>query len=561
MTEGPDSIRPGGGVAPAKARRPRADRTGGSGTALPSDVLADAARRVRVVALLYAATFFAAGPLAALLSGDGRTPFFASPLRWGPSIAGIVTALAVVALSVSPRFPARTVLAIGLVFEVVGAYGIAAARYLNPAPQPAEAPAVSWVAVWILVFAAIVPSPPRRAVLAALGAATAVPVMVSAGMLLRDGVAPPLGLAFRTFAPYLLVVALAYVGARVIYRLGTELRHARELGSYRLIERLGRGGMGEVWRAEHHLLARPAAIKLIRATTNEGQAEDLRARFEREAQAIASLRSPHTIQLYDFGMTDEGTFYYVMELLDGFDLHTLVQRFGPIPVDRAVHLLSQVCRSLGEAHARGLIHRDIKPANVFVCRYGREVDFVKVLDFGLVKPLSVDRDTTRVDLTAAHVAHGTPAFMAPEQAIGDRPVDTRADLYAFGCLAYWLVTGQRVFEGHTALDTLVKHAHDAPSAPSRRTELPIPSSFDDLVLACLAKDPAARPQTADAVAARLAAIRTVPAWTEAGARAWWELHAPASSSTSFDLAQEFPPAAEDRTSAYFAQIEPEKSNR
>jgi serine/threonine-protein kinase len=561
MTDSSDTIRPGRGVAPAKARRRGADRTGGSGTALPSDIVADAARRVRVVALLYAATFFAAGPLAALLSGDGRPAFFASPLRWSPSVVGIVTALAVVAVSISPRFSSRTVLAIGLLFEVAGAYGIAAARYLDPSPQSAEAPAVSWVAVWILVFAAIVPSRPRRAVLAALGAATAVPVMVSAGMLLRDGVAPPLGLAFRAFAPYLLVVALAYISARVIYRLGTELTHARALGSYRLVERLGRGGMGEVWRAEHQLLARPAAIKLIRAAASERQAEELRARFEREAQATASLRSPHTIQLYDFGVTDDGRFYYVMELLDGFDLHTLVQRFGPVPVDRALHVLFQVCHSLGEAHTRGLIHRDIKPANVFVCRYGREVDFVKVLDFGLVKPISDDEGTTQIDLSAAHVARGTPAFMAPEQAIGDRPVDTRADLYALGCLAYWLVTGQRVFEGHTALDTLVKHAHDVPSAPSQRTELPIPRSFDDLVLACLAKDPAARPQTADAVAERLAAIGAAAAWTQARARPWWQLHAPASASISSDLDRASQPSAEDGLDEYIADIQPERSSR
>jgi serine/threonine-protein kinase len=306
--------------------------------------------------------------------------------------------------------------------------------------------------------------------------------------------------------------------------------------------------MGEVWRAEHHLLARPAAIKLIRATASERQAEELRARFELEAQAIASLRSPHTIQLYDFGVTDEGSFYYVMELLDGFDLQTFVQRFGPLPIDRALHVLAQVCHSLGEAHAQGLIHRDIKPANVFVCRYGREVDFVKVLDFGLVKPLSDDQGTTRVDLTAAHVARGTPAFMAPEQAIGDRPVDTRADLYALGCLAYWLVTGQTVFAGHTAIDTLVKHAHTPPSAPSQRTELPIPVGFDDLVLACLAKDPAARPQTADAVAERLTAIGAGLAWTQARAQAWWERHAPASSPKSESSPTAVAPAA--RPSAF-----------
>ena len=185
---------------------------------------------------------------------------------------------------------------------------------------------------------------------------------------------------------------VAAVAARVVYRLGTELTHARELGSYRLVERLGQGGMGEVWRAEHQLLARPAAIKLIRASDRRRprRGDRATARFEREAQVTAGLRSPHTIQLYDFGVTDDGAFYYVMELLDGFDLQVLVERFGPVPVDRAVHFCYRSA-TRSPRPTTGLIHRDIKPANVYACRYGREVDFVKVLDFGLVKPVTPSR--------------------------------------------------------------------------------------------------------------------------------------------------------------------------
>ncbi len=187
--------------------------------------------------------------------------------------------------------------------------------------------------------------------------------------------------------PYVLTTIMAYVGARVVYTLGKAVTEARELGSYRLVERLGQGGMGEVWRAQHRLLARPAAIKLIRGVGvgDIGASDEAVRRFEREAQVTAGLSSPHTVQLFDFGVADDGSFYYVMELLDGLDLETLVRRHGPLPAERAIYLLRQVCHSLAEADSYGLVHRDIKPANLFVCRYGGEYDFVKVLDFGIAK--------------------------------------------------------------------------------------------------------------------------------------------------------------------------------
>jgi eukaryotic-like serine/threonine-protein kinase len=245
-----------------------------------------------------------------------------------------------------------------------------------------------------------------------------------------------------------------------------------------------------------------------------------------EAQATSSLRSPHTIELYDFGVADDGTFYYVMELLDGFDLQRFVERFGPIPPERAVHLMKQVCHSLAEAHDQGLIHRNIKPANVYLCRYGRDVDFVKVLDFGLVKPQH-DRGSTQIDVTAAHVARGTPAFMSPEQVVGARVVDARSDIYAVGCLGYWLLTGQLVFAGHTAMETILKHVQAKPEPPSQHVESDIPESFDELILACLEKNPDHRPPTTDAVATRLSAIETREEWSQERAHQWWDLHHPA----------------------------------
>ena len=505
-------------------------------TGLPPDLLAQSAKRLRTLALLYAFCFAMSDVLPLLLFQTQRDYAFAAAIRWVPTAVSIVVALIVAASTWSRRVAVGTALTLGLIFEVVGSFGIAIAQYGDPTGYVQSPPwaGLSWVAVWMLAYTVIVPSPPRHALIAALISVSSVPIVVGLGVA-SGGAAPPInrvGFVFVFFVlvlPYLLVVLLAYVGARVVYNLGAEVTRARELGSYRLEERLGAGGMGEVWRARHRLLARPAAIKLMRpemfgGSSPERQSE-LQTRFEREAQATASLRSPHTIELYDFGVSDEGAFYYVMELLDGFNLETLVQKFGPVSEERAAHLLTQVCHSLAEAHEAGLVHRDIKPANVYVCRHGREVDFVKVLDFGLVKSHGPD-GATELNLTRDHAVGGTPAFMAPEQVMSDRPLDGRSDIYAVGCLAYWLVTGQLVFTGRTAIEIMMHHAKTVPVAPSARTEVAISKRFDAAVLACLEKDPNSRPATADALAAMLAGIGPT-AWTLEKRLKWWEAHHPA----------------------------------
>jgi serine/threonine protein kinase len=500
---------------------------------LPSDLQSQSARRLRIVALLYAFVFLVSDPVTAFLSPGEWDIFVSGVLQWGPSAVSIATALLVAMVTWSKRLDVGTVLSLGLIFQVVGSFGIAAAQYIEVDGYETVPPwGLSWVAVWMLSFTVIIPSPPRWALLAALASASAVPLVVGVVILMYGTRVPITAQSFfiHIALPYLLVVLIAYVGARIVYGLGTQLKRARELGSYRLIDRIGHGGMGDVWLAQHRLLVRPAAIKLMRPESfrdfGVGRGSELAARFEREAQATSSLRSPHTIELYDFGVADDGTFYYVMELLDGCDLQVLVERFGPVPPERAIHFLKQVCHSLAEAHGQGLIHRDIKPANVHVCRYGRDVDFVKVLDFGLVKPEQSDRASTQLDITAAQAARGTPAFMAPEQVVGNRPVDGRSDLYAVGCLGYWLVTGQLVFEGRTAMEVMLQHVQTKPEPPSRRTEQDIPESFDALILACLEKDPGDRPPTADAVAARLNPIETRSTWSTERARQWWDLHHP-----------------------------------
>jgi eukaryotic-like serine/threonine-protein kinase len=214
-----------------------------------------------------------------------------------------------------------------------------------------------------------------------------------------------------------------------------------------------------------------------------------------------------------------------MEFLDGLNAESLVKQFGPVPAERAIHILRQICHSLAEAHEAGLIHRDIKPANVYICRYGREVDFIKVLDFGLVKTVRQPGGED-VTLTAENIVCGTPAYMAPEQALNRAQDDARSDIYAVGCVAYWLLTGHLVFEGANSLEVLMHHVRTPPTPPSQRTELPLPPSLDRLILSCLEKDPARRPQSAVALSRRLAACAAEPAWTEQRAAQWWERHRP-----------------------------------
>jgi tRNA A-37 threonylcarbamoyl transferase component Bud32 len=325
------------------------------------------------------------------------------------------------------------------------------------------------------------------------------------------------------------VIWMATITSRTLYDLRRRVREANELGQYALEEKIGSGGMGEVWRARHRLLVRAAAVKLIRPEFLASPHTDpdlVLRRFEREALATAALRSPHTVQLYDFGEAEDGTLFYVMELLLGIDLESLVSRFGPIPAERAVHILKQVCHSLDEAHRNGLTHRDIKPANIFVSDAGTELDFVKVLDFGLVQLRSVQAGSGGNRTTEATVAC-TPAYAAPEIARGEASYDHRVDIYAVGCVAYWLVTGHRVFEAESSVQMLFKHASTPPPRPQTRTELPIPPDLEQLIMNCLEKSPDSRPASASLLAQRLSTCRMSEPWTRERAERWWRTHAPA----------------------------------
>lgn len=313
---------------------------------------------------------------------------------------------------------------------------------------------------------------------------------------------------------------------------------AHHVGSYELIDKIGAGGMGEVWRARHLSLSRPAAIKLIRVEALQADGESVehaRVRFEREARATAALRSAHTIALYDYGETADGAVFYAMELLSGLDLQSLVERFGPLPADRAIHILRQVCESLEEAHGVGLLHRDIKPANVFTCQLGTTFDVVKVLDFGLVK-LSEQSSSDSVALTRADVITGTPLCLAPEIVLGSADIDQRSDLYSLGCVAYWLLTGSVVFTADSAVSMAVSHATETPALPSVRLGRAVPPDLEAIVMSLLEKSPDARPVSAALLERRLAACVDAAGWTQDRAREWWRTRAPEIAESSSQIA-------------------------
>jgi serine/threonine protein kinase len=305
------------------------------------------------------------------------------------------------------------------------------------------------------------------------------------------------------------------VVARQRRRMKKAERTIQELGQYTLEEKIGSGGMGSVFRARHAFLRRPTAVKML----NAGQVtEGTLARFEREVQLTSRLSHPNTIAVYDYGRTPEGVFYYAMEYLEGIDLEDLVKRFGPLPEGRVLNILQQICGSLAEAHAVGLIHRDIKPANIILTTRAGIPDFVKVLDFGLVKAVDTDEQAR---LTQANVTVGTPYYMSPEAVERPDTITALSDIYAIGGVGYYLLTGTPVFSGKTIMDICMKQVRAIPDPPSKRLGRPVTPGVEALILRCLAKDPKDRPASTLALMEELARCEPAPPWTRADAEAWW----------------------------------------
>ncbi|MDH3731909.1 MAG: serine/threonine protein kinase [Gemmatimonadota bacterium] len=340
-----------------------------------------------------------------------------------------------------------------------------------------------------------------------------------------------------------LLAGVSVLVSRTLYRLQRSAHQAKRLGNYLIEKELGAGGMGQVFVARHALICRPTAVKVL--TNLDGDPSAGIARFEREVQLSASLTHPNTITIFDFGRTSDDTFYYAMEYLEGLDLQRIVEQFGPLPAERVVYLLRQMCGSLGEAHQRGIIHRDIKPSNIFVTQRGGLQDFVKVLDFGLARRVSGAQDS---GVTKTGMVFGTPRYIAPESVAGQQKSDARSDLYNVGGVAYWMLTGRPLFAGSSSIDLIIDHVKTIPDRPSQVSEVPIPAELDEIVMKLLEKDPEDRFQTAEELAAALHRVPLEAPWSQERARDWWELHAPEVSVVSASGGT-VPPTADKRPRA------------
>jgi serine/threonine-protein kinase len=372
----------------------------------------------------------------------------------------------------------------------------------------------------IVLYGTFIPNTWRRC-LAVVGSLAAIPVaLMIAGSLLDPATGHHVFSGFpETVILMATAVAIAVFGSHKIRQLHEKAHEAERIGQYRLKEVLGFGGMGAVYLAEHVLLRRPCAIKLIRPD----QAGDPRTliRFEREVQATATLTHWNTVEIFDYGHSQDGTFYYVMEYLPGMNLEDIVEQHGPMPAERAVHFLRQVCQALREAHSIGLIHRDIKPSNVFACERGKVYDVAKLLDFGLVKGIGLDKE--EVKLTQEGSFTGSPAFISPEQAAGQQQLDARSDIYNVGAVAYFLVTGELPFDRTSLLQMLHAHAYE-PLVPSPAFQETVPADLQQVILRCLEKDPEQRYQDAATLDKAFAACASAGQWTPERAEDWWRQH-------------------------------------
>ena len=373
---------------------------------------------------------------------------------------------------------------------------------------------------YMMVYGALIPNDPKRTARAVMYMALG-PLFVFAILLAEPlermsdlhGI-NPLAMAGTSTIYLGLGIFVSIATAFVLHGLRKELHQAKQLGQYQLGERLGDGGMGDVFMAEHQMLKRPCALKLIKPDIANNSVAI--ARFEREVQSAAMLQHPNTIEIFDYGHSADGTFYYVMEYLPGMNSHDIVAKYGPMPLGRVIYLMKQVCGALAEAHRLGIVHRDLKPANILIAIRGGECDVAKVLDFGLAK-LTTPGSTT---LTTEYSVSGTPSYMSPEQAMAENNVDGRTDLYALGAILYFWLTGRPPFVGSNPMELMIAHSRDAAAAPSSHRS-DIPADLDAIVLKCLAKRPEERFSDARELARALNACSCAGTWTSQDAEDWW----------------------------------------
>ena len=441
-----------------------------------------------------------------LLSGLLLALYKAPPVGWTLRAIDVVATLVIAVLAAGSTL-----------VEVPRAAAHGTRWWWNP-DQGHEMKSLLLLAHVLLLRAVVVPSRPRRTALIAVLAMT--PICVTTGLGYAQTAMPP---QYRT-VPIVnaavwaaCTVAVSTACSSVIYGLRQKVRDAIRLGQYTLERKIGQGGMGVVFRARHALLRRPTAVKVLSA---DRVGEAMLERFEREVQLTAKLSHPNIVSIYDYGRSDDGTFYYAMEFLDGIDLEHLVELSGPQPPGRVIWILKQASEALAEAHAVRLIHRDIKPANMILSERASLGDVLKLVDFGLVKDLATGASAAA---SREQELRGTPLYMSPEAVLAPHSVGPASDLYALGAVGYFLLTGVPVFDGANAFTVLGKHAHAAPVPPSERADA-VPKSLEAVILRCLEKEPASRYPDASALRDALDACDDVAPWTQSQAKAWWTDH-------------------------------------
>jgi hypothetical protein len=505
-------------ASPAKASLPRREIVSGSGPHLTKETQAVLRLRLRAAAFILLVGFgvFLVRHVVGVLTGEPLYPLLLGLHTLVVFVLGFSTMSLCRQRPVLPRLRVGELVIFGLpaVFFLFLQHRVT----LSDVGRGFMPPPMSFWVLLIFTYALFIPNTWRRAALV-IGALALAPDLLVVGMVL-DYPEVAQVMTFADFIQHVLVMLVAAVaavfGTHLINTLRREAFEARQLGQYRLIAPLGAGAMGEVYLAEHRMLKRPCAIKLIHPD-RAGDPQVL-ARFEREVRMTARLSHWNTVEIFDYGRTEDGTFFYVMEYLPGLSLEGLLERHGPLPAERIIHLLRQTCQGLREAHANGLIHRDIKPGNLFAAHRGGLYDVVKLLDFGLVKPVA---EIHSARLTQEGAISGTPLFMSPEQARGLGDVDARTDIYSLGAVAYTLLCGRPPFERTSPLEVMIAHARDDVVPPSQLLAS-LPADLERVILRCLAKKPEDRFQDTDSLEQALGECAAADQWTQAHAARWWQ---------------------------------------
>jgi hypothetical protein len=493
---------------------------------LPPELLEKSVSRLCWISILCAVTTVALLGLEGFLQPEFGQAFQLASIRL--TILGILFLTAgFIAVQQFGWVRKEVLLDLGIVFQVAIAFSIAMFETTFDWNPNVPVLGHSGVAIWLALCGLLLPNAPLKSAIAAVLSALSWPLAYYLNLQLHGFTPLPWNRLLIWVGPLLLVAIWMYVLNSRMYSMQWRQMKAEDLGSYKLDYLIGKGGMGEVWRARHTMLARDAAVKLIRGDILAGasgrQESVIRQRFEREAKATASLRSPHTVALYDFGRTNDNTYYYVMELLDGIDLQTIVERFGPMHSGRVAKILLGVAASLNEAHKAGMVHRDIKPKNLILAKLALEYDFVKVLDFGLVKSKYLEDDAKL--LTMDGTATGTPAYLAPEIAMGEKQIDGRADLYSLGCVAYFLLTGKLVFDEPSLTAMALAHVQKKPKPPSE-LGISVPAGLEAIVMKLLEKAPRDRFSSAEELHRQIRNLNDLPKWCEDAASQWWRANLP-----------------------------------